>query len=289
MPSLEAPPTACSFYSVVYYVPDEIADERINIGVIAFRDGAIRSKFLTDWQRVRCFSPNVNMTIIEELSNDFLNAGNQPEFLMKERIDSDYIRRISNKWNHSFRVTEPRASLQQPDILVNDMANLFLIEPRRNTLLAAPIVATVSGPTRPIMSRSAVLLFAKREVKRAIKARVGKEIFKTLYHEKYKIIGQKDDHIFDIGIASESQTLCAMQALTFSSLDSREGQLNIDASAWIIEDAKIRNPGLNIGIAAQISEPNSPQLRKAESIFGSLGAPILTGDNIGRWAAEHAA
>lgn len=45
-----------SKYSVIQYVPDPIADERINIGVLAFDHDQVCVKFLQSWERVRNFS-----------------------------------------------------------------------------------------------------------------------------------------------------------------------------------------------------------------------------------------
>ncbi|MBD2774779.1 DUF3037 domain-containing protein [Iningainema tapete] len=44
-----------SRYSIIQYVPDPIADERINIGVVVFNEDAVKSRFLTNWERVRLF------------------------------------------------------------------------------------------------------------------------------------------------------------------------------------------------------------------------------------------
>ena len=44
-----------SYYSVIQYVPNPIADERINIGVIAFDDRTVLVHFLKNWNRVRNF------------------------------------------------------------------------------------------------------------------------------------------------------------------------------------------------------------------------------------------
>ena len=45
-----------SHYSIVQYVPDPIADERINVGVIATgENGTVRVRFLGHWQRVHQF------------------------------------------------------------------------------------------------------------------------------------------------------------------------------------------------------------------------------------------
>jgi hypothetical protein len=44
-----------SRYSVIHYVPNLIADERINIGVIAFNNNVVRIRFVKNSQRVRHF------------------------------------------------------------------------------------------------------------------------------------------------------------------------------------------------------------------------------------------
>ena len=44
-----------SRYSIIQYVPNPIADERINIGVVAFNEDAVRTHFLSNWERVRYF------------------------------------------------------------------------------------------------------------------------------------------------------------------------------------------------------------------------------------------
>ena len=44
-----------SRYSIIQYVPNPIADERINIGVLAFDENLVKVSFLKNWQRVKDF------------------------------------------------------------------------------------------------------------------------------------------------------------------------------------------------------------------------------------------
>jgi len=44
-----------SRYSIVQYVPNPIADQRINIGVLAFDDNRVCVRFLSNWERVKRF------------------------------------------------------------------------------------------------------------------------------------------------------------------------------------------------------------------------------------------
>ncbi len=45
-----------SRYSIIQYVPNPIADERINIGIVAFNDQLVKTRFVKSWKRVRCFA-----------------------------------------------------------------------------------------------------------------------------------------------------------------------------------------------------------------------------------------
>ena len=44
-----------SRYSIIQYVPNPIADERINIGVLAFDENLVKVSFLKNWQCVKDF------------------------------------------------------------------------------------------------------------------------------------------------------------------------------------------------------------------------------------------
>ena len=50
-------------YTVVQYVPDPIADERLNIGVIAISGDRARARFLTNWARAERFG-NASVNVL---------------------------------------------------------------------------------------------------------------------------------------------------------------------------------------------------------------------------------
>lgn len=85
-----------SYYTVVQYYPDPIADERINIGVMAFGDGRVRSRFIQDWRRVEQF------------------GGEDISFL------HDFARR-AEAWEET-TLREPLYSTREPDELLDEMA-----------------------------------------------------------------------------------------------------------------------------------------------------------------------
>lgn len=58
-----------SRYSVIQYVPDAIANERINIGVLVFDEQVVRVKFLSKWNRVVHFAPNSDISFLMDFSD----------------------------------------------------------------------------------------------------------------------------------------------------------------------------------------------------------------------------
>lgn len=57
-----------SRYSIIQYVPDAIANERINIGVLAFDDQVVRVKFLAKWNRVVHFAPSADISFLKAIT-----------------------------------------------------------------------------------------------------------------------------------------------------------------------------------------------------------------------------
>ena len=56
-------------YSVLQYLPDPLAGESINVGLIAWNENRVRTRFLRDWKRVQCFSRDHEPAFIKEVCN----------------------------------------------------------------------------------------------------------------------------------------------------------------------------------------------------------------------------
>src|SRR4051794_19732972 len=102
-----------AFYSVVRYVPDVVANERLNIGVLVFGDGRVRSQFLENWSRVRSFGAE-NIGFLKAFACDVA------------KMSEEDVRRISETWMHSIQLTQPAGSLFSPNDLLVDAAGRFL-------------------------------------------------------------------------------------------------------------------------------------------------------------------
>src|SRR5215216_2591135 len=127
-----------AFYTVVQYVPNPIADERINVGVVVFADGQLRSRFLRDWGRVSRFAQE-EIGYVREFADWVGDAAVQsavglvtaalPGFSPPFRADEQTIRRIAEEWSNSIQLTAPQPSLEDPDTLLQSMAQTHLREP----------------------------------------------------------------------------------------------------------------------------------------------------------------
>jgi hypothetical protein len=110
-----------SFYVVVQYVPRPIAEERINVGVLAFAaegDPTIHRRFLADWRRVEAFGDG-EIGFLRDFARDFDARGWTP----------DLIRRASREWAGCIQLTAPRASTLPAAELLDRIARDMLVEP----------------------------------------------------------------------------------------------------------------------------------------------------------------
>jgi Protein of unknown function (DUF3037) len=122
-----------SRYSVIQYVPNPNADERINIGVLVSDEQDVRVRFLQNWERVRNFRMSEDIDLLKNL------AHKMQEFTKKELLfPGDYpsdlpaherLMKVARGWMNSIQFTEPCDSLASVDQLLEDKAQTYLLEP----------------------------------------------------------------------------------------------------------------------------------------------------------------
>src|SRR5262245_57810921 len=126
-----------TFYTVAQCVPDPVADERINFGVIVYGDGQIRSRFVKNWTRIRQFGVKDIRFLRDFVSRiEAAEAGQEtlPAVPGLQRFDEAALQRIIGHWASGIQFTEPRGSLRDPDVVLDDAATRFLrgaADPRR--------------------------------------------------------------------------------------------------------------------------------------------------------------
>jgi hypothetical protein len=121
-----------SYYSIIQYVPNPIANERINIGVLIFDDKEIKVKFLKNWNRVKNFCIG-DITFLRDFESQMQKAVSQgllfPGDSLLDQPRQERLQRVSESWMNSVQFTEPNFSLKPVDKLLEDSIKKYLIEP----------------------------------------------------------------------------------------------------------------------------------------------------------------
>jgi len=267
-----------AFYIVVQYVPDPVADERINIGVIVFGDGRIYSRFVRKWGRVQRFGGESDIAYIHEFV-EYIQSSRMPRFLNnvvdEQRVGEKEISRMAEEWNGSIRLTKPKASLYRPDVLLERMASLMLRDAHpvmrraRNKQFVANIAATIL--------RSAIL-----------DSTGSKEFAENLVQRHIDVHGHLDRHKCDIGVQN-GHLLHGAWTVSFDISDPSKIDSDIKRAAWAIDDIRKANTKLPLSVLAL---RDSGERERGESysgaakIFDSLGARLVDEADVLNWAKD---
>lgn len=265
-----------SKYSIVQYVPNPIANERINIGVVAFNEEEVRVQFLTNWERVRNFGME-DITFLKTFARRMSEAadcglifpGDNPNAPYQERLN-----KIAQDWLNSIQWTEPRGSLEDVDSLLEDIASNFLVD------------LNSQKPHR--RDRDAAARLTTSKFKKVFKQYVkndAKELLKT----NYSVQGSHDKHKFDAVVANGRPYLAA-HGISFEVKVPEHLQNSL---SWMITDVRQYQPNFPIAIMALPPKKdfnNYQELqqtyRQATSTFSELGAKVLAEDEVENWLLE---
>ncbi len=127
-----------SFYSVVHCVPDPFADERINIGVVVFGDGRVRSRFLQRWDRVERFAGKEIAGHAQAFARRFVQSavssaeGETQKVIAGPigvaRIDEARLTRMIADMGNTVQFSPAQSSTLMPGELLDEIARAMLAE-----------------------------------------------------------------------------------------------------------------------------------------------------------------
>ncbi|MBW4622363.1 MAG: DUF3037 domain-containing protein [Cyanosarcina radialis HA8281-LM2] len=120
-----------SKYSVIQYVPNPVANERINIGVLTFNEHEVRVQFLKNWERVRQFGTE-DIEFIQNFEHQMSQAVAAGLMLPGDNRDEPFperLNRLTRDWLNSIQFTLPRGSLEDVENLLQDIISTYLTEP----------------------------------------------------------------------------------------------------------------------------------------------------------------
>ena len=262
-----------SKYSIVQYVPNPIANERINIGVVAFNEQQVRVQFLTNWERVRNFGME-DITFLKSFARRMSEAadsglifpGDNPNAPYQERLN-----KIARDWLNSIQWTEPRGSLEDVDSLLEDIASNFLVD--------------LNSKKPHLRDRQDAARLTTSKLRKVCQQHF-KNDYKKLLKTSYSVQGSHAEHKFD-GVVTNGRPYLAAHGISFEVKIPEHLQNSL---SWMIADVKQCQPDFPIAIVAL--EPkkdvdNYQELqqtyRQATSTYSELGAKVLAEDDVEIW------
>lgn len=263
-----------SYYSVVQYVPDPIAGERINIGVVAFGDDTVLSRFADGWElRAKRFGKEGDTSYLREFVEQLQSADKTMflDFWGEQRINEKDIRRMSEEWRGSIQLTKPRASTETPLALLKGVADKFI----RAKSSPAPFRTRLQG--------THAATWALRGAIDAIAG--GKDELERLVHRNVPIEGRLDHHEADVGIKNGG-VLHGTWVLSFDIGDPIKVEHDVKRTLWTVDDIRKINKDLPISVLMLLPKhhPHGGLMKDASRMFDGLGAEVVEEGSLLTWA-----
>ncbi len=265
-------------YSVIQHIPDPIADERLNIGIVVFNEEQVEVEFLNRWDRVRCFGGNeTNLRDFAEKMHDAAKRGLLfPGDQGGPHSRQARILKISEDWINGIQFTEPRGSIEDVDPLMEKLVKIFLREPEAER-------------KSKFRDRQEAARITRNLVRRVVQERCGRSLAKELVQSKYSLAGSVDQHTFDVAVAN-GKPLFAAHGLSFEIQPPETVRGNL---VYMISDVK--ETPLPIPIAVITLPPQAGSTRrelyksyeKMSEIYRKHGADVLLEEQVRDWVSEN--
>jgi len=259
-----------SRYSVVQYFPDSRIDERINIGVVAFDENGLATRFLENWGRVSRFADE-DISFLKDFAKQFETVAADDDQIELEPFDEaeggELIEKMANGWKNSIQLTAPRASLRTVADTLDLIATKFLREPPKKVRNRG---------------RNEAKRITASAVRHALQERLGNQAREMLRRD-YRIHGEHDEHSFDIAVVNGKSGLVA-HAISFEIKHTKALDQRVDAALWAIDDVKTRYPDFPIGMAALPPRDGNEAFHHAREVVTELGADFVVEDQLYEWA-----
>lgn len=269
-------------YSIVRYVPDPIADESVNIGVIVVGDGQVRARFLDNWSRVRTFGDEdieflrdfaaAVESVVDALGSSQMALGGD---LQKRVLDEGTLADMAGSWINSIQLSPPRGSLKSSDALIDELSARYL----RMRGLHQPKYRDRSYAARLVIS----------QVSEAVQSVLGAHKA-GLVRQHRDIFGKYGSHRLD-AVVENGRVLFAAHALSFESMSSSsqdETNRAVNLTEWAIRD--LRDQGVDIPIGVLVLPPIGPQpaYDRARRALTALGADVTSEAEFAVWSTSTA-
>lgn len=261
-----------SRYSVIQYVPNPIANERINIGVLAFDQQTVKVHFLSNWDRVRCFGRTQDMETLKNFAERMKKSAEEgrlfPGDEPNDMPNHERLLKVVHGWINQIQFTKPRAYLDTVDSVFSDAIETYLID---------------REPGYQFRNRQAAAQLAKSKVKNTLIQKLGKDKAKELLKTDYQILGEHQHHTWDVAVAN-GQPLFAAHAISFEVQTPTSVR---DSLAWMISDVKKYSANFPLGIITLPPRQNSSNYHSLKKVYEettstyqNLGATVINENRV---------
>ena len=236
-----------TLYSVIRYVPDVFADERINIGVMVWGEGRVRAQFVTDWRRVERFGRR-DVAFLREFAVWVESDDGQAPLSIdgSARFSETLARQVAGRWGGSIQLSDPRPSMRTVDATLRAIAARFLRDPRPQAEEAD--------------DREAAVREATRRIRGAVEGTIGREALENVRSE-WDVGGDVSSHRFDVVVSNDNEApLGIVRAMSFRVERGESVRQQVDAFAWAAQDvrARLAKQKLVPRIVAYVIPPKGP-------------------------------
>ncbi len=259
-----------SYYSVIQYVPDPFAGERVNVGLVVLSaDGDFGAiEFRDSRRRAQRLSPGANLDFIDavrdELSARLPSRGRQRKLGLVRPLTLQDLRRRYEESGNVLQFSEPRPSSAEPEQLVQRLSDMYL--PRLERAQRSRGSRAVRG-----VIRRAILATDARDHLRA----------------EVAVRGLHDEYSFPFGLVNGT-VRHVIEALSLERSNKDEVRADLYATAYRFEDLRRADflPPMSLVVAAA---PSDELLGTARSVVADVGGRLVTESEVPDWAAESAA
>jgi hypothetical protein len=261
-----------AFFSVIRYVPDPLADERMNIGVIVFGPSETFVKFVERWDRVRGFGGE-DVSFLRDFAD--LVRDRQLPLLETPRLWSEEVlQKALGGWSNSIQFSLPKVSTKPASELLPEIARRYLR-------------GTASQRQHRARDKRAIVHKGVAQLNSALTPRIGDERLQRVLHRGGLVQGKLEHHHFDIVVANGSLALAA-QGLSFEKRDTLELHREADAAKWSMDDVQKTNPEALIAVLAIPPRHESKIFDNLTRVVEGLGGEVVREGLLNQWAERSA-
>jgi len=262
------------FYSLVHYVPNVIADERIAIGFVVFWQRGVAARFVSNWKRIKCFASGVDIEFLRTFAEGFdanFVASTYLQIPEKGPIADTDVHRLSRDWHHSIQLTKPRASLADPQKLIAQLERQVLGRVSRSRSL----------------SKEGIVQDAVAKLRDELTKRTTRDVAYDSVRTHEHLTGKVDHHGFDITVAN-GRPLLAARVLSVPATGAIHANV-IGDLAWAFRDMRDRWPDISLTAILTKDRAIGPAIVRVRTIASAVDATVVGVSAVSDWVREQAA